>query len=143
MDLATVLWGTIAVSVAVMAVLQVWIVFYGVRLAQRMDRVVHQIETEIQPALKRVNDASGDVTRMTSLAVAQLERADQLFARFAERCDQLMVLGQDAIVEPLRRSGALLQGLRSALMSLRESARRSPPDPGDRVGDDQEALFIG
>ncbi len=143
MEVSTLLVGTIAVSVAVMAVMQVGIAFYGARLAQRVNRLVDQIEKEIQPALSRVNDASGDVTRMTSLAVAQLERADQLFARFAERCEHVMAVSQDAVVEPLRRSVALLHGLRAALTALRDAARASRRKPGEPVGEDEDALFIG
>ena len=146
MEIPTLLIGVIAVAVVIIAAVQVGLVIYGARLAHRIDRLVDQIENQIQPALSRVNDASGDVTRVTSLAVAQMERVDQLVARFVERSDQVMAVGQDAILEPLRRSAAVLQGLRVALISLRDMAResrRAPAQPGSAVGEDQEALFIG
>lgn len=143
MEVSTLLVGIIAVSVAVMALMQVALVLFSARLAQRVNRLMDRIETEIQPALNRVNDASGDMTRASSLAVAQLERADRLFAGFAERCEQLMAVGQEAVVEPLRRSGALLQALRAAFTALRDAARETRRGPAEPVGDDQEALFIG
>ena len=143
MEVSTLLAGIIAVSVAVMAALQVALLLYGARLARRVDRLVEQVEKEIQPALSRVNDVTGDVTRVTSLAVAQLERADQLFAHVAERCEHLMAVGQDAVVEPLRRSAALLHALRVAMVALLGAARESRRAPTEPVGEDQEALFIG
>ena len=85
METSTLFLGTIALSVLVMATVQVGMIIYGARLAQRVNRLVDQVEKEIKPALTRVNAVSGDVNRVTTLAVAQLERVDQLFAQFAER----------------------------------------------------------
>jgi len=141
----TVFLGAIAVATVVMAVVQVGIIVYGARLARRVDRLVEVVETEIKPALARVNDLSGDVNRATTLVVAQVERADQLFARVAERVDRVTLVAQDAVIEPFRQGSALLQGLRVALGVLREAAspRRPSTAPGGPVGDDEEALFIG
>ena len=146
MEVSTVFVGVIALSVAIMATVQLGIIMYGARLARRVDRLVSLIEQELRPALSRVNDASGDVTRFTSLAVAQIERVDQVSAELAERCDHLMTVGQERVVEPLRRSVALIHGLRVALTALRDAAHGpapAPADPGERGADEQEALFIG
>ena len=144
MDLPTLLLGAIAVSTLVMAAVQVGLIIYGSRLARKVDRLIDQIENEIQPALKRVNTISGDAERAASLAVAQVERADQLFAQFAQRIDHLMDIAQEAVVEPVRQGVALLQGFRAAIAALRgsgEPARDTREEPA--VDEDDEALFIG
>lgn len=143
MEMSTLFAGAIAVSVAVIAVVQVATCVYGARVARRVDRLADRIEQEIQPALTRVSTASGDVARVTSLAVAQLERVDHLFARLAGRFDHLMNAGEGAVVEPVRRSLALLHGLRAAIVALREPGRGTPKQRTESRDDDQEALFIG
>ena len=126
MEMSTLFVGAIAVSVAVIAMVQVATCVYGARVARRVDRLADRIEQEIQPALTRVSTASGDVARVTSLAVAQLERVDHLFARLAGRLDHLMNAGEGAVVGPVRRSLALLHGLRAAIVALREPDRKTP-----------------
>ena len=143
METSTLFLGTIALSTLVMAAVQVGMIIYGARLAQRVNHLVDQVEKEIKPALNRVNAMSGDVNRATSLAVAQLERVDQLFGQVAKRFDHLMAVAQDAVVAPARQGVALLQGMRAALAALRGIAGVAPSGAAERVGDDEEALFIG
>ena len=141
MELSTLFMGVIAVAVLAMAVAQVATIMYGLRIVRRLDRMADQVEKEILPVIDRVNTVSGDITRATSLAVAQIERADQLFARFAVRAERLMTVGQDAVIEPVRRSAALIQALRAVLESLRGNAGKPPEKtPAD---EEQDALFIG
>ena len=141
MELSTLFMGVIAVSVLALAVMQVATLLYGLRVVRRLDRMADQVQKEILPVIDRVNAVSGDITRATSLAVAQIERADQLFARFAVRAERLMSVGQDAVIEPVRRSAALVQALRAVLESLRGNAGKTPEKtPAD---EEQEALFIG
>ena len=143
MEAPTLFLGVIAVAVVLMSAVQVALVFYGVRLAHRVNRLVDKIEKDIEPALNRVNVASGDVTRATSLAVAQLERVDQLFTQFTDRFEHLMNVSQDAVVEPLRRSVALVAGLRAAVTALRDTATGKRGESSEAVNEDQEPLFIG
>ena len=141
MELSTLFMGVIAVAVLAMAVAQVATLWYGLRVVRRLDRMADQVEKDILPTIDRVNAISGDVTRATSLAVAQIERADQLFARFAVRAERLMSVGQDAVIEPARRGAALVQALRAVLESLRGNAGKTAGKaPAD---EEQEALFIG
>ena len=145
MDLPTLFLGAIAVSTLVMAAMQIALIIYGTRLARKVDRLVDQVDHEIEPALKRVNAISGDAERAVSLAVAQVERADQLFARFADRIDHLMDITQEAVIEPVRQGVALLHGLRTAIAALRgrddEPASETAGAPA--ADEDDEALFIG
>ncbi len=141
MELPTLFMGVITFAVLTIAVAQVATLWYGLRVMRRLDQIANRVEKDIQPALDRINAVSGDVTRATSLAVAQIERADQLFARFAVRAERLMAVGQDAVIEPVRRSAALIQALRAALEMLRTTPRDAPAKSA--ADDEQEALFIG
>lgn len=130
----TVFLGAIATATVVMALVQVGIIVYGARLARRVDRMVDVIELELKPALDRVNAMGGDMNRATSLAVAQVERADQLFARVAERVDRITVVTQDAVIEPFRQGSALLEGFRVALGVLRGAPTSSQEPSTDGRG---------
>ena len=141
MELSTLFMGVIAVAVLAIAVTQVVTLVAGLRLVRRMDRLADQVEKDILPVIESVNAVSGDITRATSLAVAQIERADQLFARFAVRAERLMTVGQDAVIEPVRRGAAIIEALRAALESLRGSAGK--PAGKAPADEEQEALFIG
>ena len=143
MEMSTLFLGTIALATLVMASVQIGIIVYGLRLAHRVQRLLDQVETEIKPALTRVNAMSDDINRVTTLAVAQLERVDQLFGQFAERSDHLMTVAQDALVAPVRQGAALLQGMRAALAALRGLTGGTPSDATGSADDDEEALFIG
>jgi ABC-type transporter Mla subunit MlaD len=144
METSTLFLGTIALATLVMAVVQVGMIIYGVRLVQRVHHLVDQVEKEIKPALIRVNEISGDMNRATSLAVAQLERIDELLGQFSGRADNLMTFAQDALVTPIRQGVALLQGMRAALAALRDVVSSGASSgSAESVGDDEEALFIG
>ena len=141
MELSTLFMGVIALAVAALATAQVVTLLYGLRLVRRLDRLADQVEKEILPVVDSFNAVSGDVTRATALLVAQIERADELFARFAVRAERLMAVGQDAVIEPVRRSAALIQALRAALETLRTPSSGSPGKAS--ADEEQEALFIG
>ncbi len=133
MDVSTVFLGAIALSTTVMAVLQVAVLVRGAKLAQRVDRLVDQVEHDIKPALQRVNAVSSDVNRVTELAVAQVERADQLMTLVTDRVDRITLVAQDTVVEPVRQGTAVLRGLLAALDALRgkgTATRSQAEEPG-------------
>lgn len=144
MDISTLFLGAIAVSTLMMAVVQIGIIVYGMRLAKRVDHVVELMEKEVKPALEKVNAISSDVNRATLLVVAQLERADQLFSQFAQRFSNLTALAEDAVVEPVKQSAALLQGFRAALDAFLGKNKTTGETPlADQPSEDEEPLFIG
>ena len=126
MDTSTVFLGVIALATIVMATVQLAMIVYGSRLARRLDRLVDVVEKEIRPTLGRVNAMSEDMSRATSLAAVQAERFDKLFARLAEQVDHFSELTEDAVVEPMRRGAALLQGLKVVMAVLRGVERAGP-----------------
>lgn len=129
--------GSTALAVVVMAAIQVGAVIYAVRLARRAERLVSQIEQEIVPIISRLAVISDDAARATSLAVAQVERADRLFADLSQRVERIMVLIETTLTGPAREGMAIISGIKAALAALRGPRGRA------RSADDEDALFIG
>ena len=136
----TLFLAVIAAATGVMALIQIGVVIYGARLARRVNRLADRVEREMDPFLGKVQEMSDDATRATKLAVAQVERADQLMAQFARRAEATLDLVQDVLVTPARRGLALIEGLRAMFSSVRAPAK---PRSDDAKSEEDEALFIG
>ncbi len=141
-DWSLVFLGTIALATLTMAIIQVGVIVYAGRLKWRMDRLAETVEQDLKPLIGRLKEMSGDAARVTSLAVAQAERVDQLFAEFSQRSDHILSLVQNAVVVPAREGMAVLEGLRAGLAALRSLAERRASQPSG-TAEDEEALFIG
>ncbi len=137
----TLFLAAIAAATGVMTLIQIGVVIYGARLARRVNRLADLVEREIDPFLGKVQEMSNDATRATKLAVAQVERADQLMAQLAQRAEATLDVVQDVLVAPARRGLALIEGLRGMFSSVRKSAERRSDDTESTEED--EALFIG
>ena len=140
-DWSLVFLGAIALATLTMAVIQVGVLVYAGRLKWRMDRLAETVEQDLKPLIGRLNNMSGDAARVSSLAVAQAERVDQLFAEFSQRSDHILSLVQNAVVVPAREGMAVLEGLRAGLAALRSLAERRASQPSGT--EDEDALFIG
>jgi hypothetical protein len=128
--------GVIAVATLGTAIVQVGLVVYAGRLARRLTKMVDDVDRELKPLLGSANAIGRDAARATSLAVAQVERADRLFADLAMRIDETLYTVQQIIIAPAREWVAILTGLRTAVgvfRGFRSDQKRT---------DDEEALFI-
>ncbi len=133
--------AAIAAATGVMALIQIGVVIYGYVLARRVNRLADRVEREIDPFLGKVREMSNDATRATKLAVAQVERADQLMAQLARRAEATLDVVQDVLIAPARRGLALIEGLRAMFSSVRKSAAARSDDT--KSAEEDEALFIG
>lgn len=141
-DWTPIFLGVIAVAVALMAAIQVGAVIYGVRLAQRVNRLATQVEGELKPLFSNLQSVSAEAARASALAAAQVERADKLFADVSLKIEDTVAVVQQAVVAPAREGLAIITGLRAAIGTLR--------DAGDAVArarsarhDEEDPLFIG
>lgn len=132
--------GVIAAAVVVMAAIQVGAIIYMARLARRVDQLTTTFEQEVSPLLVRLTEVGQTAGRAASLALAQVERFDRLFADLSVRLQETMTIVQNAVITPIREGTALIVAIKTALAALRGvgPARR----PGERV-EDEDALFIG
>ena len=137
----TLFLAAIAAATGVMALIQIGVVIYGARLARRVNRLADRVERDIDPFLGKVQEMSDDATRATKLAVAQVERADQLMAQLARRAEATFDVVEQVLITPARRGLALIEGLRAMFSSVRQQAE--PRSDDTKTTEEDEALFIG
>jgi hypothetical protein len=131
--------GIIAVATLATAIVQVVVLVSASLLTKRVGRLVDRVERELSPLFVSVNAIAQDAARAASLATAQVERVDKLFADAALKLDDGVKAMQAAVAVPAREGAALLSGLRAAISALRAGASRSSRG---RSTDDEDALFI-
>ena len=133
--------GVIALSTLTMAAIQVAVIVYGLTVARRVNRMLAQVEHQIQPLAESVNAIARDAARMSAMAAGQVERVDRLVTTLTERIEQTANTVQDTILKPMRDGAALLAGVKAAIEVFRELAGR--PGSARRRQEEEDALFIG
>ena len=139
----TLFLAAIAAATGVMALIQVCALIYGARLARRVNRLADRVEREIDPFMGKVQDISSDAARVTKLAVAQVERGDQLMAQLARRAEAILDMAEQVLVEPARRGLALIEALRAMFSSVSERDEPRSDETKATETEEDEALFIG
>ena len=132
--------GIIAVAVLVMAVIQVAAIVFAMSAARRIGQVADRLERNLNPVVSNLQTITSEAARMTTLAAAQVERADRMFADLSHRAEQVMA-AVPTLLGPAGKGLAFLNGIKAALAAiheLRRSSRRGAAHP-----DDEDALFIG
>jgi hypothetical protein len=130
--------GVIAAATLAIAVVQVGVLVAAGRLARRVDALADQFEREVKPLFGHLDAIGRDASRATTLATAQVERADQLFSDFAIRIDETLNSFHTAIRTPAREGRALLSAFRAAFQAIRDLRARS----GQARAEEEDALFI-
>ena len=133
--------GLIAAAVLVMAAIQVAAVVFAARAARRLDRLIDRFEQDIRPMVVNLQTLTADAARATTLAVAQVERADRLFSEMTDRVEQTLTSLQQALITPAREGFSWLAGLKAVLAAFHDLKASSRPRRGGVEDDD--ALFIG
>ena len=135
--------GVIAVATLITSVLQVGVLVAAGRLVRQLMRVIDRFEREVKPLFAHLDSIGRDAARAASLATAQVERVDGLFADFTQRVESTMDSVQSAMGRPARESAALLAGFRAAYNTLRGMRGNGGRGRGRRARtDDDDALFI-
>lgn len=132
--------GIIAVAVLAMAVIQVAAIVFAMSAARRIGQVADRLERNLNPVVSNLQTITSEAARMTTLAAAQVERADRMFADLSRRAEQVMA-AVPTLLGPAGKGLAFLNGIKAALAAiheLRRSSRRGAAHP-----DDEDALFIG
>ena len=132
--------GIIAVAVLVMALIHVAAIVFAMSAARRIGQVADRLERNLNPVVSNLQTITSEAARMTTLAAAQVERADRMFADLSRRAEQVMA-AVPTLLGPAGKGLAFLNGIKAALAAiheLRRSSRRGAAHP-----DDEDALFIG
>lgn len=132
--------GIIAIAVLVMAVIQVAAIVFAMSAARRIGQVAERLERDLRPVMTNLQTVSSEAARVSTLAAAQMERADRLFADVSRRADQIMGV-IPSLISPAGKGLAFLNGIRAALAAIQELRRSSRR--GAAHADEEDALFIG
>jgi len=137
---ATVFLGIIAMATLVTAVLQVVLLVAGWQLVRRVTTFIEDVDREIKPIIGNIASITRDASKVATLAAAQVERADRLFADVAARFEETLSTVQDTVIGPVREGRALMSAFRAALQAIRELRHNGRARQGR--AEDEDALFI-
>jgi hypothetical protein len=132
--------GVIAAATVAIAVVQIGVLLAAGRLARRVDAMADQLEREVKPLFGHLDAIGRDASRATTLATAQVERADELFSDVAVRIEQVLNSVQTALKTPGREGRALLSAFRAAFQAIRDLRNRARS--GQARAEEEDALFI-
>jgi hypothetical protein len=138
-DGQTVWLAIIAISVALMAIVQTLAVVHAARLARQASDTLDSIRRDLQPVIQKIDRVADEAGRITALAAIQVERVDELLSTTVARMDSALSIVQDALVQPLRRGSAILTAVRAGWALFRGWQGRQPRYRRE----DEDALFVG
>jgi hypothetical protein len=132
--------GIIAVSTALMALIQIGAIVVLARVAAQVRDLAGTLQQDIRPLLVRATAVADEAQKTATLATAQAQKIDRLITDLTRRVDETSIIIQQAIVTPAREGMALFAALKAGLAALR-GFRDLRGRPG--AVDDEDALFIG
>lgn len=136
--------AVMAISLAVMAVIQIGLIIVGLRVAQRATVAIEDLRKELGPLTDKLNRIADEASRAASLAALQVERVDQLMSTATVRVDQTLGLLQNVVSGPVRQGVTAINAFRAALSIFRgwqgrKAAKRAAPV----ISDEDDQLFVG
>lgn len=134
------LLGIIALSVFVMATLQVAAVIIAARAVRRMADAVSRLDADVRPIVSNLQQITSDAARATSLAAAQVERIDRVMGDVSKHVEQT-AKAIPLLIESARDGFTVLGGLKAVVNAFREMRRTKEQKPSSV--DEEDALFIG
>ena len=132
--------GVIAVSTALMAVMQVGAIVVLAKVALQVRDIVATLQQDVRPLIARANAIADEASKTAALATAQAQKIDRLVTDLSQRVDETSTIVQQAIITPARDGMAIVAAVKAGLGALR-GFRDLRGRPG-RV-EDEDALFIG
>lgn len=132
--------GIIAVSTALMAVMQIGALIVLARVATQVRDIVATLQKDIRPLIGRANQIAEDAAKTAALASVQAQKIDRLMTDLTRRVDETSAVVQQAIITPAREGMAIVAALKAgfgALRQIRDSRGRAAGV------EEEDALFIG
>ncbi|MDQ3068643.1 MAG: hypothetical protein M3R55_02800 [Acidobacteriota bacterium] len=141
MTASDVFLGIIALSVLLMAILQLGAVIAAARYAKKIMSVTEDLQREIKPLAAKVHAIADEAQRATALAARQVDRVDHLVSDLSRRVQDTSATLQAALTgatRPVAKGSAMVAGLRAALVALLTTREtRFERD------EEEDALFVG
>lgn len=122
-DLALIFLGVIAVGALVQGAFFVALGLGGLRLLRRVTELHRGLQAEILPAFQNMNRIAADLTEVSVMTAAQVQKVEDLVAETVARVEDVRVQVATAAARPLdsfRDLGAVLKGLRRGLQVYRQ-----------------------
>ena len=132
--------GVIAVSTALMAVMQIGANVVLARVAMQVRDIIATLQKDIRPLIGRANEIAEEASRTAAIATAQAQKIDKLVTDLTRRADETSAIVQQAIITPAREGMAIVAALKAGIGALR-GMRDMRGRPGGV--DEEDALFIG
>jgi hypothetical protein len=128
-----------ALALVVIAAVQVATIVAGLRLARQLSTTADEFRREVRPLIEKANLLVDDANRVTSLALAQVQRVDAAVSLTTRRFDETLQLVQTFATGPLRQSSAAIAAFKAAWSVVRHvrDRKRAARDT------DEDALFVG
>lgn len=137
---AGVFLAVMAVSLAIMAAIQIGLIVIGIKVAKQVTAATSQLHQEIRPLIDKANAIADDAARATALATIQVERVDKLMATTATRLDSTLNIIQNVASGPVGQGAAAVSAFKAAMGVVRDwKMRRRRASQHD----DDDALFVG
>ena len=143
-DWAVIWLGVIAVSIALMAIIQIGLIVVSLRVARQLSAAADDIRKEITPLVEKVHRIADDAARATSLASIQIERIDQILSNTTARVDEGLSILRNAVGGPLRQGYAVALAVRAAVSAFSRRSNRDTRRPSSAATrEEEDALFVG
>jgi len=122
-NLALVFLGVIALAALVQGAFLVALGVGGLRLLRRVTELHRGLQAEILPAFQNMNRIATNLTEVSVVTAAQVQKVEDLVAETVARVEDVRVQVASAAARPLdsfRDLGAVLKGLRRGLQVYRQ-----------------------
>ncbi len=137
---AGVFLAVMAVSLAIMAAIQIGLIVIGIKVAKQVTAATSQLHQEIRPLIEKANAIADDAARATALATIQVERVDQFMATTASRLDSTLGIIQNVASGPVGQGAAAISAFKAVMGVVRDwKVRRRRASHHD----EDDALFVG
>ena len=139
-DLSQAFLGVIAVSTALMGIMQVVAFVALARVARQVRDVLGTLQQDVRPLIARANAIADEASKTAALATVQAQKIDRLVTELTQRVDDTSAIVQQAIITPAREGLAIVAALKAGLAALR--GMRDLRGRASGV-EEEDALFIG
>ena len=136
----TAILGVIAVSTALMAVVQIGAIVVLARVALQVRDIVATLQQDIRPLIGRANQIADEAAKTAALASVQAQKIDRLVTDLSRRVEDTSAIVQQAIITPAREGMAIVAALKAGFGALRNMRDARGRHSGV---EEEDALFIG
>lgn len=137
---AGVFLAVMALSLAIMAAIQIGLIVIGIKVAKQVTAATSQLHQEIRPLIDKANAIADDAARATTLATIQVERVDKLMATTATRLDSTLNIIQNVASGPVGQGAAAVSAFKAVMGVVHDWRLRRRRAAHH---DEDDALFVG